>query len=240
MSVRLRLLTTSARRHPTAERAHSARSIPEFTTRTTPSAASTAETSRPPAAPISRARVVKASKARPSSSLNSPPSKSAPPKRPRTRFASVTVGSLERPYQAELTARAQRHVRRSPAHVERDDVCESGPDAGVRRADDPARRAGEDRPHGLGGGGLRRDAPARRLHHAQAPRRKTRAETPEVSAHQRLQVSVDRDRRGALVLAVFGEDFVGDGERHAREGRGHRPLDPPLVFGPREREEERE
>src|SRR5207248_11465802 len=65
------------------------------------------------------------------------------------------------------------------------------------------------------------------------------AEPLQVRAHQRLQVCVYRDRRGAFVLAIFGKDSVRDRQRHAREFGRERALNLSFVLWPREREEER-
>ena len=68
--------------------------------------------------------------------------------------------------------------------------------------------------------------------------RSLRAEPFEIRAHQRLQVSIDRDGRGAFVLAIFGQYLVRDGERHAKPCE--RARDALFMFGAHEREEERD
>src|SRR5918911_3612484 len=97
--------------------------------------------------------------------------------------------------------------------MEGDEMVEACGARRTQRADHAARRTGENRAHGLTACDRRRDASARRLHDTQA--RRMGLETLKVCAHQWLKISIDRDGRGTLVLAVLWKNLVRDGERHA-------------------------
>ena len=82
-----------------------------------------------------------------------------------------------------------RHVRRSAAHVEGDDLVEAGELRHLHRADDPARRAGENGILPLEP--MRVGEPARRLHELQTHAGKLRFNALHVAAQDRRQIGVN-------------------------------------------------
>ena len=151
----------------------------------------------------------------------------------------------------------QGNVGGGAAHVEGDDAVEAAGAGGGGRADDASGRTGEDGAHGFAGGGRERGDAAAGLHNEDVGRggfrflrsRVRGAQASlfhqfaravfqifQVALHYRLQVGVDDDRRGAFVLAEFGEDLVGDGKRNSDRLQGLR--DGFFVFGICEREEQ--
>ncbi len=103
------------------------------------------------------------------------------------------------------------HVRRRPAHVERERVRVSGEGGDARRADDSGGRPGEKSECGMGRGLLERCDSARGAHHLRGRELRLGARSrkgSQVAGQDRPQVRVDRRRRCALVLAELGRDLV--------------------------------
>ncbi len=103
------------------------------------------------------------------------------------------------------------HVRRRPAHVEREGVRVSGEGGDARRADDSGGRPGEKGERGMGCGLLERRDSARGAHHLRGRELRFGARArkgSEVAGQDRPQVRVDRRRRCALVLAELRRDLV--------------------------------
>ena len=141
----------------------------------------------------------------------------------------------------------QTHLRRGPAHVERDDPIEPGEACEKRGRHGASRRTRFDQadrkfPRLLHG----RDAAARQ-HDVEPARKADGAELcfqpVEIAAHQRLHIRVGAGRAGALELADFGRDLRRERQRKVRidaaNDAGGAPLVRGIAIGMQERDRNR-
>ncbi len=126
---------------------------------------------------------------------------------------------------ALILAGIVRHVGRSPAHVEADDLVEPGHAGGSRRPDDAARRPGQDRVLALEAAGI--DQAAIRLHEQEPRAAELGRDLGDIAAEDRREIGIDdggvaaahqlHQRTDAVAHRDLGEaDLVGE--------RGDQPL----------------
>ena len=120
---------------------------------------------------------------------------------------------------------AQRHVRGSAAHVERDDVGIADLAGAAKRPHNAARRAGQHRVHGFLVRPRRRHHPAIGTHHPQLGALQRLGQTLQVTLHHRAQIGVHHGGAAALVLAKLRQHLMrhrhgyAESLRRLRDGR---------------------
>src|SRR5437016_1133976 len=125
--------------------------------------------------------------------------------------------------QTHTTAIAQGNVSRCAAHIEGNNGFKTCSHRGPQGANDTTRRAGENRTHWFFGGSGGGDAAAGRLHDAKTKRWPlifdlwslnfvffggAFAQAREITAYQRLKISIDGNRRSSFVLAIFRKNLM--------------------------------
>ncbi len=101
---------------------------------------------------------------------------------------------------------AKGHIRRSPAHIEGDDLPETGGRGDLLSAHHAPGRTAEDGADGVFPGALGGDTAPVRLHDPDPARAETFLQAPEIALHERGDVSIDGRRAGALELPVLPQD----------------------------------
>ena len=171
-----------------------------------------------------------------------PGSRSAMDPPPAPTVARSSMGSRTgRPSIVPSTPRSipagagHRHVAARAAHVEGDEVLRARAVSEQGRARRPGGRAGEDGPRRMRGHVRRPGEPAGGADDGRLGKALLDAALPkprQVPRHDGAQVGVDRDGRGALVLAQLRHQLVRGRHRHLAAGAPHAAARPPAARAP--------